>query len=165
MVWDPCRVLQIVRFLLCSERLLYMCREKLHAECVPRTLSLWVTTFEIIKWKVLYMPGLLHCARISNVHSYRYAGVLLVLCIWSQHGSTVAVERWLGMVLSMLLLLICHGKEEVVLARLEDLELCMPSPGYLYGPVERHDPLNVAATIPKCKQLPPEQIMARWVIF
>jgi len=107
------------------------------------------------------MPGLLYCACISDVRSYRYAGVLLVLRIWSQHSSTVAVERWLGMVLSMLLLLICHGKEEVVLARLEDLELCMPPPGCLYGQVERHDPLNVAATIPKCKQLPPEQIMAR----
>lgn len=90
---------------------------------------------------------------------------LLMLCILSQHSSTVAVERWLGMVLSMLLLLICHGKEDVVLTRLEDLELCMPPPGCLYGPVERHDPLNVAATIPKCKQLPPEQIMARLVIF
>jgi hypothetical protein len=69
------------------------------------------------------------------------------------------------MVLAILLLLISQGKEEVVLARLEDLELCMPLPGCLYGPVERHDPLNVAATIPKCKQLPPEQIMARSVIL
>jgi hypothetical protein len=88
-----------------------------------------------------------------------------MIYIWSQHSSIVAVERWLGMVLAVLLLLICQGKEEVVLARLEDLELCIPLPGSLYGPVERHDPLNVTATIPKCKQLPPEQIMARSVIF
>jgi hypothetical protein len=69
------------------------------------------------------------------------------------------------MVLAILLLLISQGKEEVVLARLEELDLCLPLPGSLYGPAERHDPLNVAATIPKCKQLPPEQIMARSVNF
>lgn len=73
------------------------------------------------------------------------------------------MERWLGMVLAILLLLISLGKEEVVLARLEELELCLPPLGSLYRPAERHDPLNVAATIPKCKQLPPEQVMARSV--
>jgi hypothetical protein len=71
------------------------------------------------------------------------------------------MERWLGMVLAILLLLISQGKEEVVLARLEELDLCLP----LTSSLERHDPLNVAATVPKCKQLPPEQIMARSVNF
>ncbi|KDR16213.1 huntingtin [Zootermopsis nevadensis] len=80
------------------------------------------------------------------------------------HSTTVVMERWLGMVLAILLLLISLGKEEVVLARLEELELCLPPLGSLYRPAERHDPLNVAATIPKCKQLPPEQVMARFLM-
>lgn len=86
-----------------------------------------------------------------------------MLYIWFQHSTTVTLERWLGKVLAILLLLISQGKEEVVLARLEELELCLPPLGLQYGPTERHDPLNVVATMPKCKQLPPEKIMARLV--
>ncbi|XP_069698723.1 huntingtin isoform X2 [Periplaneta americana] len=72
----------------------------------------------------------------------------------ARFSSTVAVQRWLGMVLAVLLQLVAQGKEEVVLARLEELELFLPLPA------ERHDPLNA----PHGKQLPPEQLMARFLM-
>ncbi|XP_066998979.2 huntingtin [Anabrus simplex] len=70
----------------------------------------------------------------------------------------VATQRWLGMVLAVLLVLMSHGKEEVVLARLEELELTLPPLG------ESVDPLNASATLQGWVRLPPEQVMARFLM-
>lgn len=70
----------------------------------------------------------------------------------SQDASLVMVERWLGSVLSVLLLLLAHGKEEAVLARLEELKFVPP-------PLPTCDPLNAGGTI--AIMLSPDQVLAR----
>jgi hypothetical protein len=71
------------------------------------------------------------------------------------------MERWLGMVLGVLLLLISQAKEEMVLARLEELAPSLTLSRILHPTSEKCDPLNVSTTISKLEQLSPEHIMGR----
>ncbi|KAJ9589854.1 hypothetical protein L9F63_017009 [Diploptera punctata] len=77
---------------------------------------------------------------------------------------TIAMERWLGMVLAVLLLLISQGKEEVVLGRLEELAPSLPLSRILQAPCEKCDPLDATNTVSTLNQLPPEHIMARFLL-
>ncbi|XP_049777630.1 huntingtin [Schistocerca cancellata] len=72
------------------------------------------------------------------------------------NGSLVAVQRWLGGVLALVLLLLSHGKEDAVLARLEELQLAPP-------PSSPCDPLNAAATAASCG-MDPDQAVARFLL-
>ncbi|PSN49021.1 Huntingtin [Blattella germanica] len=61
--------------------------------------------------------------------------------------SEAPLQRWLGMVLAILLLIISQGKEEVVLARLEEVALTLPLTRLLHEPVEKCDPLNATTAL------------------
>nr|CAD7458552.1 unnamed protein product [Timema tahoe] len=76
------------------------------------------------------------------------------------HSSLVGVQRWLGMVLAVLSVLVAQGKEEVVLARLEELGLSVPSPEMIYQK-ESRDPLNATQS---SARLPPDQVLARMLL-
>nr|CAD7264748.1 unnamed protein product [Timema shepardi] len=76
------------------------------------------------------------------------------------HSSLVGVQRWLGMVLAVLSVLVAQGKEEVVLARLEELGLSVPSPEIIYQK-ESRDPLNATQS---SARLPPDQVLARMLL-
>ncbi|KAK7793413.1 hypothetical protein R5R35_014313 [Gryllus longicercus] len=78
----------------------------------------------------------------------------------SLHSSIVAIQRWLGAVLGVLLLLLAQGKEETVLARLEELDLPLPPSPTLGSP----DPLNARSITAPGQKLPPEQLMARFLL-
>nr|CAD7204343.1 unnamed protein product [Timema douglasi] len=76
------------------------------------------------------------------------------------HSSLVGVQRWLGMVLAVLSVLVAQGKEEVVLARLEELGLSVPSPEIIYQK-ESRDPLNATQS---SARLPPDHVLARMLL-
>lgn len=71
------------------------------------------------------------------------------LCWIFQDGWSA--ERWLRIVLAMIIALVCQGKEDSVLSRLEELQLCVHQQG--------DDPLNVTAA--KLNH-PPQLIFAKY---
>ncbi|XP_075211811.1 huntingtin isoform X2 [Lycorma delicatula] len=63
--------------------------------------------------------------------------ILKVLFNTQQPQNGCSMERWLRIILAMIVALVCQGKEDSVLSRLEELQLCVHQQG--------DDPLNVTA--------------------
>ncbi|KAG5319910.1 HD protein, partial [Acromyrmex heyeri] len=77
------------------------------------------------------------------------------------------LKRWLGMINVVLLSLISCAKEEAMLARLSDLNICISDVSHLLSPLrssfsrECADPLNASSI--QSRQMPPEQVFARFI--